>query len=589
VDGKLRDLVRVFFADTYVVDSIEDVALKGHQEGFRFVTRSGILVDDRGGLSGGSAADKDESLLVGRKERLKNFMAAAEESARKITGLERDRASKASSVQGLEGKVKELEETLHQEEIDLANAASKRDAVKSGLAKFREEVSLLDLELDEIGQTITDIRSKEEAYKAELADSAARNNELAGLISHLTDGIARDKDEREKIALEMAALRTELTSLEREFPNAENGLNKEKALLAEFEASIESKKDLLKESARKVEDLSGEIVSLEAENVTFEIDLSLFNEENAGLEKERSDSSDKLGIAELQVKESEKVLEELRGELKTTEMKIMDLGYKKTSLKERIISAYKVDLDSAHIEVDDDADWETIRANIQEWKTKLDEMGPVNLVAIDEHKELEERYAFLTHQQLDLVNAKESLHKAILKINKTTKELFLEVFQKIQIEFKNFFRMLFGGGQAELVLIDEQDVLESGIEIVARPPGKKLQNIMLLSGGEKALTAIALLFAIFKVKPSPFCLLDEIDAPLDESNIMRFSNVLKDFLKMSQFILITHNKKTIELADVMYGITMQERGISKIVSVKFLAGDKEADKEKDGKKEEVLA
>ena len=218
--------------------------------------------------------------------------------------------------------------------------------------------------------------------------------------------------------------------------------------------------------------------------------------------------------------------------------------------------------------------WEATQ--VAELREKLDRMGPVNLVAIEEHKELEERSSFLTRQQEDLLNAKDSLMKAIQKINKTTKDLFIDTFQKIQVEFKNFFRMLFGGGQAELVLIDEQDILESGIEIVVRPPGKKLQNLMLLSGGEKALTACALLFSIFKVKPSPFCVLDELDAPLDESNVMRFASVLKEFIKMSQFIIITHNKRTMELADVIYGITMQERGVSKVVSVKFLDDKKKA-------------
>jgi chromosome segregation protein len=208
----------------------------------------------------------------------------------------------------------------------------------------------------------------------------------------------------------------------------------------------------------------------------------------------------------------------------------------------------------------------------------------VNLVAIEEHKELEERYAFLAKQQEDLLMAKESLHKAIVKINKTTRSLFLETFEKIQAEFKGYFRMLFGGGHAELLLLDETDVLECGIEIVARPPGKKLQNLLLLSGGEKALTAIALLFAIFKVKPSPFCILDEVDAPLDESNIGRFTRILQEFLKMSQFIVITHSKRTMQMANILYGITMEEKGVSKIVSVKF-ADDK---KEAPSAKEEVL-
>ena len=196
-------------------------------------------------------------------------------------------------------------------------------------------------------------------------------------------------------------------------------------------------------------------------------------------------------------------------------------------------------------------------------------MGPVNLVAIEEHDEMKERFEFLTKQHDDLVQAKDDLHKAIQRINRTTRELFTETFQKIQKHFTDYYRQLFGGGSAELILLDESDVLESGIEIVARPPGKKLQSISLLSGGEKALTAIALLFSLFKVKPSPFCVLDEIDAPLDESNVDRFCRVLKEFIAESQFILITHNKRTMNLADALYGITMAETGVSRIVSVKF--------------------
>jgi chromosome segregation protein len=196
-------------------------------------------------------------------------------------------------------------------------------------------------------------------------------------------------------------------------------------------------------------------------------------------------------------------------------------------------------------------------------------MGPVNLVAIEEYEETEQRHQFLSTQCDDLVKAKAELMEVINRINIQTREMFVETFNKIRENFRAMFTEIFGGGKADLQLVDEGDVLESGIDIVARPPGKQLQSISLLSGGEQTMTAVALLFSIYQVKPSPFCVLDELDAPLDESNINRFIRVLQRFLAHSQFIVITHNKRTIGMADVLYGVTMQEHGVSKIVSVKF--------------------
>jgi len=218
-------------------------------------------------------------------------------------------------------------------------------------------------------------------------------------------------------------------------------------------------------------------------------------------------------------------------------------------------------------------DWNAVAEQVNALQKRIDEMGPVNLVAIEEYEETEQRHNFLSTQYEDLVKAKEQLLEVINRINTQTKEMFVDTFNKIRDNFRAMFTEIFGGGKADLLLVNEGDVLESGIDIVARPPGKQLQNISLLSGGEQTMTAVALLFSIYQVKPSPFCVLDELDAPLDESNINRFIKVLQRFLAHSQFIIITHNKRTIGMADVLYGVTMEEHGVSKIVSVKFHKAD----------------
>jgi chromosome segregation protein len=211
----------------------------------------------------------------------------------------------------------------------------------------------------------------------------------------------------------------------------------------------------------------------------------------------------------------------------------------------------------------------TAEEAIARLKAKIDRLGPVNMMAIEQFDELEGRHVFLTTQRRDLVDSIAQTSEAIARIDETTKARFTEAFAAIQANFQVTFSTLFGGGRAGLSLLDENDPLESGIDIVASPPGKRLQSVMLLSGGEKALTAIALMFAIFKYKPSPFCLLDEIDAPLDDANVHRFVEMLRGMLDRTQFILITHNRQTMEIANRLYGVTMEEPGVSKLISVQL--------------------
>jgi chromosome segregation protein len=218
-------------------------------------------------------------------------------------------------------------------------------------------------------------------------------------------------------------------------------------------------------------------------------------------------------------------------------------------------------------------DWNAVAQQTGVLQKRLDEIGPVNLVAIEEYEETEQRYQFLSKQHDDLVSAKAQLLEIINRINVQTRQMFSETFEKIRGNFRAMFVEVFGGGKADLILSNDGDVLESGIDIVARPPGKQLQSISLLSGGEQTMVAVALLFSIYQVRPSPFCVLDELDAALDEANINRFVRLLQRFLDHSQFVIITHNKRTISMADILYGVTMEEHGVSKIVSMKFHKGN----------------
>ncbi|EKD27200.1 MAG: Chromosome segregation protein SMC [uncultured bacterium] len=244
------------------------------------------------------------------------------------------------------------------------------------------------------------------------------------------------------------------------------------------------------------------------------------------------------------------------------------------SYQEHVFSKYQVrllEIEKKESEVD--TPWEEVPAKLEDLDQKIKSLGSVNLSAIEELAKLEDRFNFLTEQEKDLLAAKKQLVEVIEKINVTATQMFEDTFNKVKVYFNDIFGELFEGGKAELKLMDSPDMLEAGIDIVAKPGGKTFQTISLLSGGEKALTATALLFALFKVKPSPFCFIDELDAPLDDSNINRFTKLLKSFSDNTQFMVITHNKTTLKIADLLYGVTQPEKGISQLISVKFIDDD----------------
>jgi chromosome segregation protein len=282
--------------------------------------------------------------------------------------------------------------------------------------------------------------------------------------------------------------------------------------------------------------------------------------------------------AQVQIDEQESILRTLRREQNEVqsarsenEVKLAGQKLFLGNLREHFRRDYQKELEELPelTEADATTDWAALESEVAAKRAALDAIGPVNLEAITEYDELEQRYTFLTGQETDLLTAKDQILKAIQEINRTTQKLFAETFEQVKANFQEMFTELFGGGKATLSLMDESDPLECGIDIVAKPPGKQTQTVSLLSGGERTMTAVALLFAIYMVKPSPFCVLDELDAPLDESNINRFIKILQRFVQQSQFVVITHNKRTISIADILYGVTMEERGVSKFVSLRL--------------------
>jgi chromosome segregation protein len=433
-----------------------------------------------------------------------------------------------------------------------------------------------------------------------LQEFEARERTAQDAVSAHTAGLENMRHERD-------AATTALTE-------SKVALAAEEQLLASFRRQQETLAQRIRELTQIVEQRRGEIsgVVTRKEQAESEIQDSRGQIERLGHERDqvnalaaellgqKNDQESEILTRDEDLRSQRGRLTELQNQRGTIEIELAQKNMSVQNLREKIQQKYHVSIDDVRSEcititfADEGqpkvqtltpeemaasgaaTDWNAIGQQIEALQKRLDEIGPVNLVAIEEYEETEQRHQFLTKQHDDLVSAKTQLLEVISRINTQTRQMFLETFEKIRENFRAMFVEVFGGGKADLVLVDENDVLESGIDIVARPPGKQLQSISLLSGGEQTMVAVSLLFSIYQVKPSPFCLLDELDAALDEANINRFVKLLKRFINHSQFVIITHNKRTIGMADVLYGVTMEEHGVSKIVGVKFHKADDEA-------------
>lgn len=571
-DPKIRPVIEYLLWNTMIVETIDDaIRIARAERRFpRLVTLEGEVVSSAGAVTGGLAKHQSRGLL-GRSAEIEELEGHVERSTARITQLGREIGELGANIQGLARQLNELQskaDTLRRELAELGVAAAKSG---TELENLQQAAAQLGLERDvllaeraaleerraEALQRASSIESDDEALQRRIGEAQEKSSRARQALSVCSDTLA---DAR----VRLAGLSQNLEETDR------NRLREQR-----------EHEEALQEASRRLE-LVEELKTREKELDTF---ISDKVERSKALSETKEEAQEKVveaqGRQQGLLDESTvvgKTLKDLRERASTHMKEVHALDKELTHdedqvafFQQRILEEYGIALASLTGEEvgTDELDNDAREAQIKHHRDALDRLGTVNLMAIEEYDVLEKRFQFLVAQEEDLRKARETLMGVIERIDKTITGMFLDTFNTVGENFKDYFRRLFNGGQARIYLLNEDDPLESGIEIEARPPGKKPQSISLLSGGEQALTAISLLFSIFKAKPSPFCVLDEVDAPLDDANIHRFLSLVDEFTNMSQFVIITHSKQTMAHADALYGVTQQERGVSEVVSVRF--------------------
>ncbi|HTM56878.1 MAG TPA: chromosome segregation protein SMC [Candidatus Udaeobacter sp.] len=567
-DERFRPLAERLLGSVIVVegrDAAERLALAS-EPGLRFVSLDGE-VWERGRVRAGSA--RSLGGLLHRESQIRELSGQIAEQALAVEGLDRERAAidsrHAEAVARRPGAEHELDQRRAAFETarhEIASAERERDWATTEAEERRREIATFEAELQTLSRALSQAESDHAGYQEELARAREKLQDLDGLVR----GLEARRDESTTAA---QAARENLLRRSRELGEWDSQWARAEQARHELEQALEQRVRGQADAASKVTEIEAELSGLAAGlDGLLESETSQ-RERVVALQKKMLAAREEVQSGEEAARAKRFEQQELGELLHQLELERVQARAELDRTFERLRTEYEMDPESWTPDAAPEGFDETESTRqLEELRTRFRAVGMVNLLALEEYSKKKERWQFLTQQRQDLLSAKSQLLEAIEKINVTASQMFQDTFLKVQEHFREIFRTLFEGGDCELRTVGE-DPLECEIEIAAKPRGKHLQSISLMSGGERALTAIALLFAIYLVKPSPFCLLDEVDAPLDDANVERFLNMLRRFSGRTQFVVITHNKKTMEAAHCLYGVTMQELGISKLVSVRF--------------------
>lgn len=534
---------------------------------FRIVTLQGDIINPSGAISGGSVATKSVNIL-GRSREIEDIEKQLKNIEKQIESKFKEKEEYATSIGDSIEETAKLEKEL--QEIDIIYATEKQKMVS-----IEENITRLQNRLQKLKGEVADTDSQKELNRKQKEEKERSISELSKQIEELNKIIEEfalnNKDNQkyiDNLNFDITNLKISVTSFDESESSIDEMVERISVDIKNYEHSIENKNKNILEFIEETKNLENSILEYQAQIEQIKQEVTNSGEKTEQLKQERITKNEKLVSVEKDISNQLLLLEDLKEQIIKLDVKKTKLQQDLEQVVENLWNEYELTPNNTE-EYPKPNNVATAQKQVNSLRNKIRDLGSINIDSIEEYKKTKERYDFMSEQRLDLENTIAKLRKIISDMTDTMKVQFKEKFEHINKNFNEVFTELFNGGKAELILENEEDILECGIDIRVQPPGKKLQNMMLLSGGEKAFTAIALLFAILKINPAPFCILDEIEAALDDVNVYRFAEYLKKFCKETQFLIITHRKGTMEAGDSVYGVTMEENGVSKLLSIKL--------------------